>query len=635
VSSIEQCLPVSARQHYLRLRAQKSEKATSDHRAKLVALRQEVAGKGALSSGQQILAEWELAEEFIRNLAFSWFHAAIETCSLYEVKLDQNLCGCIEGNIRDLVESQFKNSLRLHASEANRIGLQQNVKGALSGRVPRSQSSILNTIQTDLETARIRSQRKAELRNGRRPDSVASVPEGTRALEEVSKTVPEKLDLHEPAPVANIRELKEPSQMQPEKSHNLGDSVGICALAVALITWALAPTLAEKAVAIIVGAAILAYLAYRSHFTKSVPRRYKPIVAVLFVLLVLAGGGWQLWRQWKSENPEWHPALQPVHPAGSKADTDLPGSTGSTAPQSRPQGGSRPSLPPLTIVKQEPTEPSSFNKPGIRVFVTVDDMFKSPAFEAECSLPCVFVDGIEPDVSSRSEAIPVSRDERIAGLRFVMPGRIEAGKQVILEFRSRDEQAISLLSLKSYAIHSAGPQPSAHTSDSEVHNRHTLTVEEQKSFTEPLSSQLDAKEVISIDCPAGDEPVCVYAAQFVDLFKGARWIVDGGVVHRITLGIPHAGVVLGSHVDAPFDPNAKAGTGQWVQMTPSLVSVQQAFANIRIGTVGDSGPEIPKNRVEVYFGPEASPDEAKECLRRSLAMLKLLRQNAVVPKPHP
>jgi hypothetical protein len=70
-------------------------------------------------------------------------------------------------------------------------------------------------------------------------------------------------------------------------------------------------------------------------------------------------------------------------------------------------------------------------------------------------------------------------------------------------------------------------------------------------------------------------------------------------------------------------------------MTPRLLSVQQAFANIQIGTAGDSGAEIPKNRVEVYFGPEASPDEAKESLRRSLAMLKLLRQNAVVPKPHP
>jgi hypothetical protein len=140
--------------------------------------------------------------------------------------------------------------------------------------------------------------------------------------------------------------------------------------------------------------------------------------------------------------------------------------------------------------------------------------------------------------------------------------------------------------------------------------------------------------VIRIDCPAGDETVCLYAAQFIDLFKEAGWIVDGGVVHRITLGIPHAGVVLGSHVDAPFDPNAKAGTGRWVQTTPSLVSLQQAFANIRIGTLGNAAAEIPKNRVEVYFGPEASPDEAKENLRRSLAMLKILRQKAVVPKPN-
>lgn len=62
--------------------------------------------------------------------------------------------------------------------------------------------------------------------------------------------------------------------------------------------------------------------------------------------------------------------------------------------------------------------------------------------------------------------------------------------------------------------------------------------------------------------------------------------MDSGIVHRITLGIPYSGVRLGSHVDAPFDPNAKAGTGQWVEIAPSLVSIQKAFANIHIGTQG-------------------------------------------------
>lgn len=104
-----------------------------------------------------------------------------------------------------------------------------------------------------------------------------------------------------------------------EKSHNLGDSLAFGALAITALTWALSPTLLEKAMAIVAGGGLLAYLAYKSHFTRNYPRHSKHVIAALFLLAALAGGGWQLWSQWKREKPEKQNAV--LVPDGSSGDT--------------------------------------------------------------------------------------------------------------------------------------------------------------------------------------------------------------------------------------------------------------------------------------------------------------------------
>lgn len=78
--SIENCLPESARQHYLRVRNQKSNLATQIYQAKLVDVRSQAAQRGTLRSGYQELAEWKLVEEFFEKMAYGWFEAATETC---------------------------------------------------------------------------------------------------------------------------------------------------------------------------------------------------------------------------------------------------------------------------------------------------------------------------------------------------------------------------------------------------------------------------------------------------------------------------------------------------------------------------------------------------------------------------
>jgi hypothetical protein len=155
--------------------------------------------------------------------------------------------------------------------------------------------------------------------------------------------------------------------------------------------------------------------------------------------------------------------------------------------------------------------------------------------------------------------------------------------------------------------------------------RHILTTEEQGKFEKPLLSQAEDKEQIGIVCPASDEPVCVYAAQFIDIFKQAGFVVSGGVVRRVTLGIPNAGVRLFTYSDYAFDPNQKPGIGHWVQMTPSLINVRQAFANIGIGTDQGSGNELPARTITVYFGPEEQGQTAAASLATSLQQLAAIR----------
>ncbi len=119
--SIESCLPAEAHKQYIRLRNQKSETARESYQTKLTGIRRESAARGVLRSGYQDLAEWNVTEEFIGQYAYSWFEAAIETCKLYEIPLDQDRCKCIENGVRDLLVAQYRNSLKNTASGGSKF----------------------------------------------------------------------------------------------------------------------------------------------------------------------------------------------------------------------------------------------------------------------------------------------------------------------------------------------------------------------------------------------------------------------------------------------------------------------------------------------------------------------------------
>jgi hypothetical protein len=140
---IEQCLPASSRRFYIRLRAQKHEEAMARHREQLISLRSENAARGALPSGQQLLAEWKLSEEFIGEMAVAFLDTALETCELFEIPLDLSLSACIEKEIEGYIQVQFRHALK-NRSGANPVApAPANLRDAFAGRIPAASFNIL------------------------------------------------------------------------------------------------------------------------------------------------------------------------------------------------------------------------------------------------------------------------------------------------------------------------------------------------------------------------------------------------------------------------------------------------------------------------------------------------------------
>ena len=157
---IEQCLPMLSRRYYIRLRAQKWEKAMACHKEQLTSLRREIAARNGHPSGRDVLAEWKLSEEFIGEMAVALVDAALETCELYAVPLDLTLSTCIEKDVESYIEVQFRHALQNRGRSSMHSQLPANMKDALAGRIGTASFNIVNPVQIRLEKARVTAERQ-------------------------------------------------------------------------------------------------------------------------------------------------------------------------------------------------------------------------------------------------------------------------------------------------------------------------------------------------------------------------------------------------------------------------------------------------------------------------------------------
>jgi hypothetical protein len=163
--------------------------------------------------------------------------------------------------------------------------------------------------------------------------------------------------------------------------------------------------------------------------------------------------------------------------------------------------------------------------------------------------------------------------------------------------------------------------------------RHTLTERERVLFEKPLSEQKEPREEIQIVCAQGDEPACVYAAQFVNIFREAGWKVRDNHVEPVRMNNPTAGIVLFKHGQGKLDPD-NWRSGLWSALTASLVDVRQAFVNIGIEPESASNPELPEGVVSVYFGLEKEDEGAPTSLTKTMEKLGKGWRGGPVPSPN-
>lgn len=140
--------------------------------------------------------------------------------------------------------------------------------------------------------------------------------------------------------------------------------------------------------------------------------------------------------------------------------------------------------------------------------------------------------------------------------------------------------------------------------------RHILTDVERERFEEPLKQQTDERYTIQLTCPSADESICVYAAQFINLFREAGWKVQNNQVQRVVLGVPYEGIRIFAYVEKYPEPDAPVGSGVWTKVSTSLISVYRSFHAISIEPEEGIRNDMKENVLTIYFGSERA-DESK------------------------
>jgi hypothetical protein len=160
-------------------------------------------------------------------------------------------------------------------------------------------------------------------------------------------------------------------------------------------------------------------------------------------------------------------------------------------------------------------------------------------------------------------------------------------------------------------------------------HRHRLNGEEIAAFRRALGKPSStAKESIQITCPSNDEKVCTYASQFISHLGESGWDVYGEV-KRVSLKIPHEGIVLVEH--AGNDSSNPKWTEQyaWTPVTEDMESVFKAFRAINICPDSSFGPEVPEGTLVVSFGEEAEDESAPNELLKTVEDID--RRKALYP----
>jgi hypothetical protein len=89
------------------------------------------------------------------------------------------------------------------------------------------------------------------------------------------------------------------------------------------------------------------------------------------------------------------------------------------------------------------------DRPGVRVTVTLSEVFYNPAFIVRCSVPCIFSGQSVNGVSS-VQTLGSPTDPKIVGVAYTTPSQMMAGTILTLDLRSQDDTPITALDVEPY-----------------------------------------------------------------------------------------------------------------------------------------------------------------------------------------
>jgi len=130
----------------------------------------------------------------------------------------------------------------------------------------------------------------------------------------------------------------------------------------------------------------------------------------------------------------------------------------------------------------------------------------------------------------------------------------------------------------------------------------TLTEQQRAIFLSTLKKQPGTK--VRLGCAIGSEESCVYAQQFLPIFKEAGWTVEGDRLERATISQTFFGVGI-FMLGGKKEPTAQPGM-YWVQVRPELqpffAVLVEGFGQLGIETKAIADENFPEHLIGVFFG---------------------------------
>jgi hypothetical protein len=123
---------------------------------------------------------------------------------------------------------------------------------------------------------------------------------------------------------------------------------------------------------------------------------------------------------------------------------------------------------------------------------------------------------------------------------------------------------------------------------------HAFSAKERSAFIDSLKARGVPTQSVWLACPDGETDTCRLVKQFVTMFQESGWRVEGSQVVQWKPAHPLGGVYLILQAAGEPDESTKVyATG-----------LKNSFTTLGIPVRSASAPDVPKNSIGIYFGPD-------------------------------